>query len=246
MQKVSLSRQLCMLDTGTCCSACAGTAILIRAPASAADCCHAALRHAKTEHTCHASYETVRSCQYDYADACKTSPEPGGFSIVTAPEHPCRRASLRPPHLKAGYRAVPRGEALQFVRVEIAGAVSSKVAQFPRRREARNTVPACGSARRVPHPPHPAHLGVLRCHTRRSTIGPAEHDGAVNLARRHVQRLCRRVDNLVDGLHCEVPGHELAHGAQARESRAHRDTRETRLREGQVSARSLQHPPRPP
>lgn len=72
-------------------------------------------------------------------------------------------------------------------------------------------------------------LRVLRRHARRRAVGAAEHDGAGDLAGRHVVVLGGGVDYLVNGLHGEVEGHELHHRAQALESGAHTDAREARL-----------------
>ena len=52
-------------------------------------------------------------------------------------------------------------------------------------------------------------LAVLSADARRRAIGPAEHDGAAHLAAGHVKRLGGRIDDVVDGLHGEVEGHEF-------------------------------------
>ncbi len=44
---------------------------------------------------------------------------------------------------------------------------------------------------------------------RGGAVGPAEHDLAGHLPARHIKRLRRRIDQLVDRLHGEIPGHEL-------------------------------------
>ncbi len=72
-------------------------------------------------------------------------------------------------------------------------------------------------------------LAVLGAHARRRAVGAAEHDGAAHLSAGHVQRLGGRVDDLVDGLHGEVPGHELDDRAQAGEGRADADAGEALL-----------------
>ena len=64
---------------------------------------------------------------------------------------------------------------------------------------------------------------MLRRHTRRRAIGPAEHDGAGHLTAGHVVGLGRRVDDVVNRLHGEVEGHELDNRVQAAPGRAHRD-----------------------
>ena len=53
-------------------------------------------------------------------------------------------------------------------------------------------------------------LRVLSCDTGSSTVRATEDDGYGDIAARHVICLAGRVDNLVDGLHSEVEGHELA------------------------------------
>lgn len=57
-------------------------------------------------------------------------------------------------------------------------------------------------------------LGVLCGHSHGCAIGPPEDDGAADGAGRHVESLGRRVDDLVNGLHGKVEGHELHHRAQ--------------------------------
>lgn len=51
------------------------------------------------------------------------------------------------------------------------------------------------------------HLRVLGGDTGGGTVGATEGDGAVDSATGHVVELASRVDDLVDGLHREVPGH---------------------------------------
>lgn len=72
-------------------------------------------------------------------------------------------------------------------------------------------------------------LGVLRCHASCCTVCPAEDYGAGDLPCRHVVVLGGRVDNLVNGLHGEVEGHELHNGSQPLERRAHADAGEASL-----------------
>ena len=52
-------------------------------------------------------------------------------------------------------------------------------------------------------------LRVLCSDARRRAVGAAEHDRAAHLPARHVQRLRRRVDDVVHRLHGEVERHEL-------------------------------------
>ena len=94
---------------------------------------------------------------------------------------------------------------------------------------------------------------MLSSNTSGRAVRTAEHDRAADLAARHIERLGRRVDDVVDRLHGEVEGHELAtgwillskneyirargrdlHGLQAREGRADSDTSETHLSNGCV------------
>lgn len=58
-------------------------------------------------------------------------------------------------------------------------------------------------------------LRVLRGDARRRSVGSSEDDGHRLPAGRHVAGLSGGVDDLVDGLHGEVKGHELADGSQA-------------------------------
>src|SRR3546814_16947021 len=55
-----------------------------------------------------------------------------------------------------------------------------------------------------------------------------------HLAARHIQRLGRRIDDLVDRLHGEVEGHELDDRLQAAEGGADADAGETLLGERRV------------
>lgn len=53
-------------------------------------------------------------------------------------------------------------------------------------------------------------LGVLSGDTGSETVGSTEGDVARLDTSRHVVGLCGRVDDLINGLHGEVEGHELA------------------------------------
>ena len=77
-------------------------------------------------------------------------------------------------------------------------------------------------------------LAVLGGDARGRAVGPAEHDRAAHLPARHVERLGRRVDDLVDRLHGEVPGHELDDRPQARHGRAHADAGKPLLGDGRI------------
>ena len=61
-------------------------------------------------------------------------------------------------------------------------------------------------------------LRMLRSDARREPIGSSEGDVTRLNAARHVVSLCGRVDDLIDGLHGEIEGHELALGASSRVS----------------------------
>lgn len=82
-------------------------------------------------------------------------------------------------------------------------------------------------------------LGVLSSHAGCGPVGSPENDGAVDLTRGHVQRLRRRVDDLVDGLHRKVPGHELAHRLQAGEGGTHSNACKPGLRAATPQVRLL-------
>lgn len=58
-------------------------------------------------------------------------------------------------------------------------------------------------------------LRVLRGHARRCAVGSSENDRHWLKPGGHVVGLCCRVDDLVNGLHGEVKGHELTDGSQA-------------------------------
>jgi len=51
---------------------------------------------------------------------------------------------------------------------------------------------------------------VLGANTSSGTIRSTEDDWAWNISSRHVMCLAGRIDNLVNGLHCEVESHEFA------------------------------------
>lgn len=53
-------------------------------------------------------------------------------------------------------------------------------------------------------------LRVLSTHTHGGTVRATEHNRARNVSTRHVVCLSGGVDNLVNSLHSEVHGHELA------------------------------------
>lgn len=58
-------------------------------------------------------------------------------------------------------------------------------------------------------------LRVLCGDTRRRSVGPSEDDGHLLQTGGHVVGLGCRVDDLVNGLHGEVKGHELTDGSEA-------------------------------
>ena len=58
-------------------------------------------------------------------------------------------------------------------------------------------------------------LRVLSGDACRCPVGSSEDDGDRLQSGRHVVGFCCRVDDLVDGLHGEVKGHELTDGSQA-------------------------------
>jgi hypothetical protein len=66
-------------------------------------------------------------------------------------------------------------------------------------------------------------VAVLCADARCCAIGATEHDGAAQLTAGHVERLGRRIDDVVDGLHCEVEGHEFDDGLEAAHGRTHAD-----------------------
>jgi len=76
-------------------------------------------------------------------------------------------------------------------------------------------------------------LRVLGGHAERRAVGAPEHDRHVDGARAHVEGLGGRVDDVVDGLHGEVEGHELADGLEAGHGGAHGDASDAHLSESQ-------------
>eukprot|EP00053_Salpingoeca_punica_P008562 m.76658 g.76658 ORF g.76658 m.76658 type:complete len:418 (+) comp14651_c0_seq1:227-1480(+) len=77
-------------------------------------------------------------------------------------------------------------------------------------------------------------LRVLGTDAGRRAVGAAEDDGAGEHAVGHVVGLGGRVDHVVDGLHGEVEGHELADRAEAGHGCADGHASETHLRDGRV------------
>ena len=57
-------------------------------------------------------------------------------------------------------------------------------------------------------------LAVLGGDAGGRAVRPAKHDRAMHLAARHIERLGGGVDDVVDRLHGEVPGHELDDGLE--------------------------------
>ena len=77
-------------------------------------------------------------------------------------------------------------------------------------------------------------LRVLRGDARCRAVRAAEHDRAAHLAARHIQRLRRRVDDLVHRLHGEVERHELDDRLQPVQRRADRHAGEAMLGDRRV------------
>ena len=78
-------------------------------------------------------------------------------------------------------------------------------------------------------------LGVLGSDTSGETVGTTESDVARLDTTGHVVSLSGRVDDLVNGLHGEVEGHELADGVEASEGGTDGQTAETGLSDGRVN-----------
>lgn len=75
---------------------------------------------------------------------------------------------------------------------------------------------------------------MLSSYTSGGTVRAAENDRNVDRTGRHVECFGRRVDDLIDGLHGEVEGHELAHRTQTGEGSADGNTGETHLGDGRI------------
>ena len=78
-------------------------------------------------------------------------------------------------------------------------------------------------------------LGVLGSNTSGETVGTTEGDVAGLDTTGHVVSLGGGVDDLVNGLHGEVEGHELADGVEASEGGTDGQTAETGLSDGRVN-----------
>jgi len=76
---------------------------------------------------------------------------------------------------------------------------------------------------------------VLGSNTSGETVGTTESDVARLDTTGHVVSLSGRVDDLVNGLHGEVEGHELADGVEASEGGTDGQTAETGLSDGRVN-----------
>lgn len=74
-------------------------------------------------------------------------------------------------------------------------------------------------------------LGMLGCNAGCCAIWTSEDNGTADGARGHVQRLGRGVDDLVNGLHCKVEGHELHNGTEAGKGCPSSNSREAGLQE---------------
>ena len=66
-------------------------------------------------------------------------------------------------------------------------------------------------------------LAMLRTDTRRRTVGTTKHHRRAHLPAGHIERLGRRIHDLVDRLHGKVEGHELYNRAQPAKGRPDRD-----------------------
>lgn len=75
---------------------------------------------------------------------------------------------------------------------------------------------------------------MLSSNTGGETVGTAEGDVAGLDTTGHVVSLGGRVDDLVNGLHGEVEGHELADGVETSEGGTDSQTAETGLGDGRV------------
>ena len=63
-------------------------------------------------------------------------------------------------------------------------------------------------------------LAVLGSDAGCGAVGSTKYDRAAHLAARHIKGLGGRVDDVVDGLHGEIPGHELDNRFQTGKSGA--------------------------
>jgi len=78
-------------------------------------------------------------------------------------------------------------------------------------------------------------LGVLSTDTSSETVGTTEGDVTRLDTTRHVEGLGGGVDDLIDGLHGEVEGHELANRVKTTQGSTNSETAETRLGDRSVN-----------
>lgn len=82
-------------------------------------------------------------------------------------------------------------------------------------------------------------LRMLSTNTSSGTVRPTEHDRTRNVSTRHVVGLSGTVDDVVDGLHGKVPGHEFTDGTQAGEGGTDGETGETHFSDRGVDDSAL-------
>ena len=75
---------------------------------------------------------------------------------------------------------------------------------------------------------------MLSSDSGRSTVRSTEHNRTRHVSSRHVVRLSGTVDDVVDGLHGKVPGHEFTDGTQPGEGGTDGETGETHFSDGRV------------
>ena len=77
-------------------------------------------------------------------------------------------------------------------------------------------------------------VGMLRGDAGRRPVGPPENDRAAHLAARHIERLGRRIDQVIDRLLGEIEGHEFDDRLEPAESGAHAEAGEPMLGDRRV------------
>lgn len=82
-------------------------------------------------------------------------------------------------------------------------------------------------------------LRMLRTDTSSGTVRPTEHNRTRDVSTGHVVGLCGAVDDVVDGLHGKVPGHEFTHGTETGQGGTDGETGETHLGDRSVDDSSL-------
>jgi hypothetical protein len=80
---------------------------------------------------------------------------------------------------------------------------------------------------------------MLSTDTGSGTVRATENNRTGDVTARHVVCLSGTVDDVIDGLHGKVPGHEFTDGSQTRESSTDGETSESHFRDRGVDNSAL-------